>query len=221
MIKFIPSALNNRVKHRAMFCKTMLSCAIGSVLAVGMLLSPTTANAQQSADTLRRNEQGDKCTPKENIYRLGRGVYTDTLRRSAFRAQANGVTELDDCDTTLQTFVLVRRPSPWRIGAYVGPNFAYCGSWDATFGNNKRDNTLYNGTGINITLKTDYMLSKPERRVRLGVGAAFGYQSYRTRKDYIDFLRTRASQLGIPATDRKSTRLNSSHSTLSRMPSSA
>jgi len=195
MIKFIPPALNTRVKRRA-----MLSCAIGSVLSAGLLLSPTVANAQQSADTLRRNDQGDKCTPKENIYRLGRGVYTDTLRRSEFRARASDVTELDDCDTTLQTFVLVRRPSPWRIGAYVGPNFAYCGTWDATFGNNRRDNTLYNGTGFNITLNTDYFFSRPERRLRFGVGAAFGYQNYRTRQDYIDFLRTRASQLGIPAT---------------------
>lgn len=195
MIKIIPPALNTRIKRRA-----MLSCAIGGALSAGLFLNPMTAHAQQSADTLRRNEQGDKCTPKENIYRLGRGVYTDTLRRSEFRARASDVTELDDCDTTLQTFVLVRRPSPWRVGAYVGPNFAYCGSWDNTFGAVKRDNTLYNGTGVNITLNTDYFLSKPERRLRFGIGAAFGYQSYRTRKDYIDFLRTRASQLGIPAT---------------------
>ncbi|WP_245581708.1 PorT family protein [Rudanella lutea] len=178
----------------------MLSCTIGGALSASLMLSPTVANAQQSADTLRRNEQGDKCTPKENIYRLGRGVYTDTLRRADFRARASDVAELDDCDTTLQTFVLVRRPSPWRVGAYVGPNFAYCGTWDATFGNNRRDNTLYNGTGFNITLNTDYFLSRPERRLRFGIGAAFGYQNYRTRRDYIDFLRTRASQLGIPNT---------------------
>ncbi len=194
MINFIPPALNARIKRRA-----MLSCAIGGALSAGLLLGPTVANAQQSADTLRRNEQGDKCTPKENIYRLGRGVYTDTLSRSAFKARASDVAELDDCDTTLQTFVLVRRPSPWRIGAAVGPNFAYCGSWDATFGSTRRDNTLYNGTGINITLNTDYFISRPERRLRFGIGASFGYQNYLTRKDYIDFLRTRASQLGIPS----------------------
>jgi hypothetical protein len=195
MINFIPPALNTRVKRRA-----LLSCAIGSALSAGLALGPTVANAQQSADTLRRNEQGDKCTPTENIYRLGKGVYTDTLSRSAFKARASDVTELDDCDTTLQTFVLVRRPSPWRVGAYVGPNFAYCGTWDNTFGAVKRDNTLYNGTGINITLNTDYFLSRPERRLRFGIGAAFGYQNYLTRKDYIDFLRTRATQLGIPST---------------------
>lgn len=195
MINFIPPALNPRIKRR-----TLLSCAIGSALSAGLLLGPTVANAQQSADTLRRNEQGDRCTPTERIYRLGKGVYTDTLRRSDFKARAADVTELDDCDTTLQTFVLVRRPSPWRIGAYVGPNFAYCGTWENTFGATPRDNTLYNGTGFNITLNTDYYLSRPERRLRFGIGAAFGYQNYRTRRDYIDFLRTRASQLGIPST---------------------
>ncbi|GAB4055570.1 hypothetical protein [Spirosoma litoris] len=134
---------------------------------------------------------------RENIYRLGKGIYTDTLRRSDFKAQASDVAELDDCDTTFQTFILVRRLSPWRVGLYAGPNFAYCGTWENTFGPNKRDNTLYNGAGFNITANADYYLTPATRRLRFGLGAALGYGNYITRSIYRDYLYSLAAARGF------------------------
>ncbi|WP_345271239.1 hypothetical protein [Nibrella viscosa] len=99
----------------------------------------------------------------------------------------------------MQTFMLVRRPSPWRIGLFAGPNFAYCGTWDNTFGSNFRDRTLYNGTGFNLTGNVDYLLSQSTRRLRFGLGTAFGYQNYWTRRQYRDELTAQAVQAGIPA----------------------
>ena len=160
---------------------------------------PSFSLAQQ-ADTVR--VQTTTTTPsgnyeRENIYRLGKGIYTDTLRRNDFKAQAADVAELDDCDTTFQTFVLVRRLSPWRIGLFAGPNFAYCGTWENTFGPNKRDNTLYNGAGFNITANVDYFLTPATRRLRFGIGAAFGYQNYITRSIYTDYLYSLAASRGF------------------------
>ncbi|WP_097124357.1 hypothetical protein [Spirosoma fluviale] len=134
---------------------------------------------------------------REKIYRLGKGVYTDTLKRSDFKAQASDVAELDDCDTTFQTFILVRRQSPWRVGLFAGPNFAYCGTWENTFGANKRDKTLYNGAGFNITANVDYFLTPATRRLRFGIGAAFGYQNYITRSIYRDYLYSLATARGF------------------------
>lgn len=137
---------------------------------------------------------------RERIYRLGKGIYTDTLRRNDFKAQAADVAELDDCDTTFQTFILVRRLSPWRVGLFAGPNFAYCGTWENTFGPNKRDQTLYNGAGFNITGNIDYFLTPATRRLRFGLGTAFGYQNYITRSIYRDYLYGLAATLPQPAT---------------------
>ena len=53
---------------------------------------------------------------------------------------------------------------------------------------NKRDNTLYNGAGFNITANVDYFLTPATRRLRFGIGAAFGYQNYITRSIYRDYL---------------------------------
>ena len=151
--------------------------------------APFGTQAQQ-ADTVRTNARTTTSSSyqRENIYRLGKGVYTDTLRRGDFKAQAADVAELDDCDTTFQTFVLVRRLSPWRVGLFAGPNFAYCGTWENTFGPTKRDKTLYNGAGFNVTANVDYFLTPATRRLRFGVGAAFGYQNYTTRNIYRDYL---------------------------------
>ncbi|RYF73038.1 MAG: hypothetical protein EOO39_11095, partial [Cytophagaceae bacterium] len=110
---------------------------------------------------------------------------------------ASDVAELDDCDTTFQTFILVRRLSPWRVGLYAGPNFAYCGTWENTFGPNKRDNTLYNGAGFNITGNVDYFLTPATRRLRFGLGASFGYQNYITRSIYTDYLYGLAAARGF------------------------
>ncbi|QKZ15726.1 hypothetical protein [Spirosoma sp. KUDC1026] len=145
----------------------------------------------QEADTVRQStvQPASRSTgQRENIYRLGKGVYTDTLRRDEFKAQASDVAELDDCDTTFQTFILVRRLSPWRVGLFAGPNFAYCGTWENTFGPVRRDNSLYNGAGFNITANIDYYFTPATRRLRFGVGTAFGYQNYITRGVYRDYL---------------------------------
>ena len=168
---------------------------------------PSTILAQQ-ADTVRA--QPATATPsstvpssnyeREKIYRLGKGIYTDTLRRSDFKAQASDVAELDDCDTTFQTFILVRRLSPWRVGLFAGPNFAYCGTWENTFGPNRRDQTLYNGAGFNITGNVDYFLTPATRRLRFGLGTAFGYQNYITRNAYREYLYGLAASLPQPAT---------------------
>ena len=161
---------------------------------------PSVSLAQQ-ADTVRVQPAATSTSSgsyaRDNIYRLGKGIYTDTLRRNDFKAQAADVAELDDCDTTFQTFVLVRRQSPWRIGLFAGPNFAYCGTWENTFGPNKRDNTLYNGAGFNITANVDYFLTPATRRLRFGVGAAFGYQNYITRSIYRDYLYGLAAARGF------------------------
>lgn len=154
----------------------------------------------QRADTVRVQPAATTTSGnyvRENIYRLGKGIYTDTLRRSDFKAQASDVAELDDCDTTFQTFILVRRLSPWRIGLYAGPNFAYCGTWENTFGPNKRDNTLYNGAGFNITANADYYLTPATRRLRFGLGAALGYGNYITRSIYRDYLYSLAAARGF------------------------
>ncbi len=145
-------------------------------------LFPLASQAQQ-ADTVRQG-QTTRDYSGEKIWRIGKGIYTDTIRRNDFKAQAADVVELDDCDTTFQTFLLVRRPSPWRLGLYLGPNFAYCGTWDGTFGSNPRDKTLYNGTGINLTANIDYYLTRATRRLRFGVGAVIGYQNSFTRSSY-------------------------------------
>lgn len=138
---------------------------------------------------------------KDKIYRLGKGIYTDTMRRDDFKSYASDVAELDDCDTTFQTFVLVRRQSPWRIGLFAGPNFAYCGTWEGTFGPNKRDNSLYNGAGFNITGNVDYFLTPATRRLRFAIGTAFGYQNYITRSAYRDYLYGLAQARGFSQGD--------------------
>lgn len=168
------------------------------------LAIPSVSLAQQ-ADTVRVQPAATSTSSgsyaRDNIYRLGKGIYTDTLRRNDFKAQAADVAELDDCDTTFQTFVLVRRQSPWRIGLFAGPNFAYCGTWENTFGPNKRDKTLYNGAGFNITANVDYFLTPATRRLRFGVGAAFGYQNYITRSVYRDYLYGLAAARGFSQGD--------------------
>ncbi|RIV25357.1 hypothetical protein DYU11_08625 [Fibrisoma montanum] len=179
-----------------------LSCAMPSI------------SLAQQVDTVRRDavQQSTVATPsaatdtvrprdrelyRDNIYRLGKRPFADTLNRQDFKSVASDVAELDDCDTTFQTFILVRRQSPWRVGLFAGPNFAYCGTWENTFGPNRRDNSLYNGAGINVTANVDYFLTRPERRLRFGVGGVLGYQNYVTRRVYRDFLFSLANARGI------------------------
>jgi hypothetical protein len=160
-------------------------------------VQPTTTTTNQQGATTGTSAPTRREDPRENIYRLGKGVYTDTLNRSDFKATASDVAELDDCDTTFQTFILVRRLSPWRIGLFAGPNFAYCGTWENTFGPTRRDNTLYNGAGFNITGNVDYYLTPNTRRLRFGLGTVFGYQNYITRGIYRDYLYGLAAARGV------------------------
>ncbi|RYF76192.1 MAG: hypothetical protein EOO39_05865 [Cytophagaceae bacterium] len=172
---------------------------------VAFLYAGTASTYAQQADTVRRNQATDRYAPRERIFDLGKKSFTDTVQRASFKSQYPTLTELQDCDTTLQTFALVRRISPWRIGAFIGPAFAYCGSFDATFGPNKRDNSLYNGTGINTTFNADYFFSKPERKLKLGLSAALGYQNFYTRDVWKSDFVSLAGIRGIPA-DRVSLR---------------
>ncbi len=165
------------------------------LVALSFYLSSFTASAQ-TTDTLRRSGNSDLA--RDPIFNLGRRSFTDTVRRGEFKEYNGTLTEITDCDTTLQTFVFVRRPSPWKAGIYLGPNFAYCGTWENTFGSTPRDQTLYNGTGLNFTANLDYYFSRPERAFRFGVGTAFGYQNYFTRSGYKDYILTLADQQGIP-----------------------
>ena len=166
---------------------------------VAFLIAGTASTFAQQADTVRRNQAPDRYAPRERIFDLGKRGYTDTVQRANFKNQYTNVTELQDCDTTLQTFVLVRRISPWRVGAFVGPAFAYCGSFPATFGPNRRDNSLYNGTGVNTTFNADYFFSRPERKLKLGLSAALGYQNFYTRNDWKNDFINLGAQRGIPA----------------------
>lgn len=174
----------------------LLSLAIPSVT----LAQQTDTVRVQPTTTSSSTSTSGRSYDRENIYRLGKGIYSDTLRRNDFKAQASDVAELDDCDTTFQTFILVRRLSPWRIGLFAGPNFAYCGTWENTFGPNRRDQTLYNGAGFNITGNVDYFLTPATRRLRFAVGTAFGYQNYITRSAYREYLYNLAGSLPQPAT---------------------
>ena len=57
---------------------------------------------------------------------------------------------------------------------------------------------------------------------RAGVGKAAIYRRYRSKDDLVTAtVAALVSEITVPDTDRKSTRLNSSHTATSRMPSSA
>ncbi|WP_266366850.1 autotransporter outer membrane beta-barrel domain-containing protein [Tellurirhabdus rosea] len=139
----------------------------------------------------------NRCEPTEQIWRKTDAATLTPLSRSAFRQLAPDVKELQDCDTTLQTFILKRGMSPWRLAFNAGPNFAYCGSWEGTFGPNQRDNTLYNGAGIHLSTGLDYFFPQ-KNRLRFGLGGTFGYQNFFTRNSYKDFLVDMGRQMGIP-----------------------
>jgi len=119
------------------------------------------------------------------------------LSREEYRRMPGALPDSVDCDTAAQTFLLMRKPSPWRIGLYAGPNFAYCGTWGGTFGPNQRDKTLYNGMGVNLTGNVDYFITSFAKPLRFGLGAVLGYQNFWTRRDYRDDLVAQATALGV------------------------
>lgn len=90
------------------------------------------------------------------------------------------------CDT----LGIERKVSPWRLGGFIGPAVAFCGSWEATFNSDKyRDKSLFNGIGFNAALNADYFFNaqKKDQRVKFGLGAVAGLQNFFFRKDINTF----------------------------------
>lgn len=97
------------------------------------------------------------------------------------------------CDTPgggCDTVGIEHKVSPWRIGAFLGPGFAYCGSWANTFPlSEARDKTLFNGWGITGTINADYFFTKrPEAQFKFGVGATVGVQHFFIRPGFDEFV---------------------------------
>ncbi|CAG4992815.1 hypothetical protein DYBT9275_01045 [Dyadobacter sp. CECT 9275] len=91
------------------------------------------------------------------------------------------------CDT----IAIEKKVSPWRIGGFLGPAFAFCGSWENTFNSNKyRDKSRFNGVGYNALLNADYFFKnkKENNRFQFGVGGVAGLQTFFLRKDLDTFL---------------------------------
>lgn len=80
--------------------------------------------------------------------------------------------------------------SPWRVGGFIGPVVAFCGSWERSFNVNKaRDKALFNGIGFNAALNADYIVNRNDStRLKWGVGAVAGWQSFFLRKDLDPFI---------------------------------
>ncbi|TDE18297.1 hypothetical protein [Dyadobacter psychrotolerans] len=98
------------------------------------------------------------------------------------------------CDT----LAVEKKISPWRVGGFLGPAVAFCGSWEGTFNSNKyRDKSLFNGIGFNAALNADYFF-KPQKtnRFKLGVGAVAGLQNFFFRKDINSFIDKLVSDAG-------------------------
>jgi|GEM_PF-3846697 len=90
------------------------------------------------------------------------------------------------CDT----IAIERKVSPWRVGGFLGPAAAFCGSWEATFNSNKyRDKALFNGIGFNAALNADYYFkNKKSQQLKVGLGAMAGLQNFFFRKDINPFI---------------------------------
>lgn len=106
------------------------------------------------------------------------------------------------CDSPVggcDTIGIEHKVSPWRIGAFLGPGFAYCGSWANTFPlKEAKDATLFNGWGINGSINADYFFTRrPDAQFKFGLGATFGGQHFFVRPGYDDFIddAIRAQQL--------------------------
>jgi hypothetical protein len=100
------------------------------------------------------------------------------------------------CDT----LAVERKVSPWRVGGFIGPAVAFCGSWEGTFNSNKyRDKSLFNGIGFNAALNADYFFKtkNPTPRVKLGLGAVAGLQNFFFRKDINTFTDRIVAEAGV------------------------
>ncbi len=101
------------------------------------------------------------------------------------------------CDT----IGVEKKVSPWRVGGFIGPAVAFCGSWENTFNSNKyRDKSLFNGIGFNAAMNADYFFrnkKNPTSRVQFGLGAVAGLQNFFLRKDLDTFLDQIIAQSGV------------------------
>lgn len=90
------------------------------------------------------------------------------------------------CDTV----GIERKVSPWRVGGFIGPAVAFCGSWENTFNSTKyRDKALFNGIGFNAALNADYFFKNGQpKQVKFGLGAVAGLQNFFFRKDINTFI---------------------------------
>ncbi len=90
------------------------------------------------------------------------------------------------CDT----IGIERKISPWRVGGFLGPAVAFCGSWAGTFNSDKyRDKALFNGIGFNAALNADYFFNpEKKKQLKFGVGAVAGLQNFFFRKDINTFI---------------------------------
>jgi hypothetical protein len=105
-------------------------------------------------------------------------------------AQQTTSTNCTDPAKGCDTVGIEHKVSPWRVGGFIGPAVAFCGSWESTFNSNKyRDKALFNGIGFNAALNADYFFNiKKEKQVKFGVGAVAGLQNFFFRKDINPFI---------------------------------
>jgi hypothetical protein len=122
------------------------------------------------------------------------------LFSSGNRVQAQVAEERCSGSVGCDTVAIVQKISPWRLGLYAGPAFAYCGSWENTFNTtNYRDKSLYNGAGLEVDLNADYFFNKknPSSQVKFGLGGVLGYHKFFFRKDLDDYLNLRVLSAGL------------------------
>src|SRR5690606_38086632 len=107
---------------------------------------------------------------------LSFGQVNNTLGLSGDSGSLSGscATSVAGCDT----IGIKRVVSPWRLGGFLGPGVAYCGSWANTFPlSEARDKTMFNGLSISGAFSADYYLTKNDSaRFKFGIGATFGFQ---------------------------------------------
>ncbi len=131
---------------------------------------------------------------------LSFGQVNNTLGLSG---DSGGLSE--SCSTVggCDTIGLKRVVSPWRLGGFLGPGIAYCGSWANTFPlSEARDNTMFNGISINGNFSADYYLTKNDSaRFKFALGATFGFQHFFMRKGYWKFIDQALANKGLGRDD--------------------
>ncbi|WP_234733801.1 hypothetical protein [Tellurirhabdus bombi] len=160
----------------------------------------TYAQTESSPSSTTAAQNDERCEPNDKIWQKSSRSDLVPVTQATIQRAGIPVESLAQCDSQ-QTFILKRGISPWRIGLYAGPNTAWCGSWDGTFGAVKRDNSLYNGIGFHLSTNVDYFFPT-KSRFRFGLGGALGYQNFFARREYKDYLLSLATQLspsGSPA----------------------